>query len=166
VKSLRSLHVTKAEFQQSTGCRLCPHTRCRSDGSKLPARCWGPARQRPEPTREAEQLFGYDRDRHERPGQVRYASRQRARIQAARRGAAIRAILKSQVERQWSSMAEHKFKIGERVYFNSRSRREVPPGPCQIVKRLPAANGEFQYIVRSEYKDHQHVAKEGELSRY
>jgi hypothetical protein len=56
-------------------------------------------------------------------------------------------------------MAEHKFKIGERVYFNSRSRREVPPGPCQIVKRLPAANGEFQYIVRSEYKDHQHVAK-------
>ena len=62
-------------------------------------------------------------------------------------------------------MAEHKFKIGERVYFNSRSRREVPPGPCQIVKRLPAANGEFQYVVRSEYKDHQHVAKEGELSR-
>jgi hypothetical protein len=50
----------------------------------------GPARWRfqgPEPTREAEQLFGYDRDRHERPGQVRYASRQRARIQAARRGA-------------------------------------------------------------------------------
>jgi hypothetical protein len=69
-------------------------------------------------------------------------------------------------ERQWSSMAEHKFKIGERVYFHSRSRREVPPGPCQIIKRLPAANGEFQYVIRSEYKDHQHVAKEGELSRY
>ena len=64
------------------------------------------------------------------------------------------------------SMAEHKFKIGERVYFHSRSRREVPPGPCQIIKRLPAANGEFQYLIRSEYKDHQHVAKESELSRY
>jgi hypothetical protein len=63
-------------------------------------------------------------------------------------------------------MAEHKFKIGERVYFHSQSRREVPPGPCQIIKRLPAANGEFQYVIRSEYKDHQHVAKESELSRY
>ena len=90
---------------------------------------------------------------------MRHTSRQRARIQAARRGVSYSDDLKSQVERQRSSMAEHKFKIGERVYFNSRSRREVPPGPCQIVKRLPAANGEFQYIVRSEYKDHQHVAK-------
>jgi hypothetical protein len=26
-------------------------------------------------------------------------------------------------------MAEHKFKIGERVYFHSRSQRELPPGP-------------------------------------
>jgi len=42
----------------------------------------------------------------------------------------------------------------------------VPPGPCQIIKRLPAANGEFQYVVRSEYEDHQRVAKENELSRY
>ena len=67
---------------------------------------------------------------------------------------------------QAASMAEHKFKIGERVYFHSRSRREVPPGPCQIIKRLPAANGEFQYVIRSEYKDHQHVAKESELNRY
>ena len=63
-------------------------------------------------------------------------------------------------------MAEHKFKIGERVYFHSRSQREVPPGPCQIIKRLPAASGEFQYVVRSEYEDHQRVAKESELSRY
>ena len=41
------------------------------------------------------------------------------------------------------------------------STASMPPS-----KRLPAANGEFQYVVRSEYKDHQHVAKEGELSRY
>jgi hypothetical protein len=123
VKSLRSLHVTKAEFQQSTGCRLCPHTRCRSDGSKLPARCWGPARQRPEPTREAEQLFGYDRDRHERPGQVRYASRQRARIQAARRGAAIRAIL----NRKWNASGPQWPSINSRSvrgYILTRGRGE------------------------------------------
>jgi hypothetical protein len=35
-------------------------------------------------------------------------------------------------------MAEHKFKIGERVYFHSRSEREAPSGPCQIIRRLPA----------------------------
>ena len=99
-----------------------------------------------------------------RPGQVRCASRQRAfRRRVGRQSG--KAILIA-VERQLSSMAEHKFKIGERVYFHSRSRREVPPGPCQIIKRLPAANGEFQYVIRSEYKDHQHVAKESELSRY
>jgi hypothetical protein len=63
-------------------------------------------------------------------------------------------------------VAEHKFKIGERVYFHSRSQREVPPGPCQIIKRLPAANGEFQYVIRSEYGDHERVAKESELSHY
>jgi hypothetical protein len=63
-------------------------------------------------------------------------------------------------------VAEHKFKIGERVYFHSRSQREVPPGPCQIIKRLAAANSEFQYVIRSEYGDHERVAKESELSHY
>jgi hypothetical protein len=62
-------------------------------------------------------------------------------------------------------MAEQKFKIGERVYFHSRSQHETPPGPYHIIKRLPAANGEFQYVIRSEYEDHQRVARESELSR-
>jgi hypothetical protein len=57
-------------------------------------------------------------------------------------------------------MAEHKFKIGERVYFHSRSEREAPSGPCQIIRRLPALEGEFQYMIRSEYESHQRVAKE------
>jgi hypothetical protein len=40
-----------------------------------------------------------------------------------------------------TSMAEHKFKIGERVYFHSRSEREAPSGPSQIIRRLPALEG-------------------------
>jgi hypothetical protein len=99
-----------------------------------------------------------------RLGPVRCASPGACALQAARRGARTRGLLSA--TQQAASMAEHKFKIGERVYFHSRSRREVPPGPYQIIKRLPAANGEFQYVIRSEYKDHQHVAKESELSRY
>jgi hypothetical protein len=63
-------------------------------------------------------------------------------------------------------MAEHKFKIGERVYFHSRSQREAPRGLYQIIKRLPAANGQYQYVIRSEYEGHQRVAKESELTRY
>jgi hypothetical protein len=63
------------------------------------------------------------------------------------------------------AMAEHKFKIGVRVYFHLRSQHETPPESYQIIKRLPAANEEFQYVFRSEYEDHQRVAKESELSR-
>jgi hypothetical protein len=51
-------------------------------------------------------------------------------------------------------MAEHKFKIGERVYFHSRSEREAPSGPRQIIRRLPAQDGEFQYVIRREYEGH------------
>jgi hypothetical protein len=38
-------------------------------------------------------------------------------------------------------------------------------GTYQIVRRSPTAEGEFQYVITSEYEDHQRVAKESELSR-
>jgi hypothetical protein len=47
---------------------------------------------------------------------------------------------------QAASMAEHKLKIGERVYFHSRSQREVPPGPCQIVRVSPRPNAETRRL--------------------
>jgi hypothetical protein len=62
-------------------------------------------------------------------------------------------------------MAEHKFKIGETVYFHPKVSSEAPRGAYQIIKRLPAADGEFQYVIRSMYEDHQRVAKEDELRR-
>jgi hypothetical protein len=65
-----------------------------------------------------------------------------------------------------ASMAEHKFKIGATVYFHSRSERKMRSGPCQIIGLLPAKDGKFQYLIKSEYENHERVVKESELSRY
>jgi hypothetical protein len=65
-------------------------------------------------------------------------------------------------------MSEHKFKIGQLVYFHPKGvgRVDAVPGPYQIAKRLPAAeDGEFQYEIRSGFEDHGRVARESELTR-
>jgi hypothetical protein len=62
-------------------------------------------------------------------------------------------------------MAEYKFKIGETVYFHPKPPNDAPRGVYQIVRRLPAAEGEFQYVIRSMSEEHQRVAKESELRR-
>jgi hypothetical protein len=63
------------------------------------------------------------------------------------------------------AMAEHKFKIGEMVFFHPKASIDAPRGAYQIIKRLPPSEGAFQYVIRSAYEDHQRVAKEYELSR-
>jgi hypothetical protein len=60
-------------------------------------------------------------------------------------------------------MAEYKFEIGETVFFNPKLLIDAPRGACQIIRHLPTAEVEFQYVIRSAY---QRVAKESELSRY
>jgi hypothetical protein len=63
---------------------------------------------------------------------------------------------------------EHKFKIGQLVYFHPKGagRIDPVPGPYQITKRLPAAkDGEFQYEIRSNFEEHDRVARESELTR-
>jgi len=67
------------------------------------------------------------------------------------------------------AMAEHKFKIGQIVYFHPEKSRlpiGAPSGPYQILRRLPAIDGEFQYVIRSAYEDHERVATESELTRF
>ena len=56
--------------------------------------------------------------------------------------------------------AEHKFKIGQLVYFHPKT----PEGPYKVLKRLPAANGEYQYVIRSTDGSHERVVRESELS--
>jgi hypothetical protein len=65
-------------------------------------------------------------------------------------------------------MAEPKFKIAI-VYFRPKKIRfpaYVPSGSYQITKRLPAADGEFEYVIRSAYDGRERVARESELTVY
>jgi hypothetical protein len=65
-------------------------------------------------------------------------------------------------------MTGHKFKIGQVVYFypqKSRLPTYAPSGPYQIIRRLPAMDGEFQYVIKSAHEDHEGVATESELTR-
>jgi hypothetical protein len=59
--------------------------------------------------------------------------------------------------------AEHKFKIGETVYLDPKLSSDAPGGAYQVIRRLSAEEGEFQYVVRSQYDNHQRVATEAEL---
>jgi hypothetical protein len=50
------------------------------------------------------------------------------------------------------AMAEHKFKIRQVVYFRpkkSSAPLSASSGPYQIVRLLPATEGEYQYVIRS-----------------
>jgi hypothetical protein len=66
-------------------------------------------------------------------------------------------------------LAEHKFKIGQLVHYYpkkiGRASIELVSGLYQIIKRLPSANGEPQYEIRSTLEQHDRVARESELTR-
>ena len=67
-------------------------------------------------------------------------------------------------------VTEHKFKIGQLVNFHPKGARraqlDAAPGPYQITKRLPAAEGgEFQYEIRNTLEEYNRVARESELTR-
>jgi hypothetical protein len=69
-------------------------------------------------------------------------------------------------------VTEHKFKIGQLVYFHPkgavsvRPQLDAVPGPYQITKRLPAAeDGEFQYEIRNTLEEYSRVARESDLTR-
>jgi hypothetical protein len=65
------------------------------------------------------------------------------------------------------AMTEHKFKIGQVVYFHPRKKPGlplfVPRGSYKVLKRLPLAEGEFQYVIRSTNASHDRVVRESEL---
>jgi hypothetical protein len=46
-------------------------------------------------------------------------------------------------------MHEHKFKIGETVFFHPNLSVNAPRGAYQIIRRLPSKDGEFRYVIRS-----------------
>jgi hypothetical protein len=67
-----------------------------------------------------------------------------------------------------SGLTEHKFKIGQLVYFHPKVRPQldVVPGPYLITRRSPARqDGEFQYEIRNTLEEYNRVARESELTR-
>ena len=67
-------------------------------------------------------------------------------------------------------VTEHKFKIGQLVYFHPkravRPQLDAVPGPYKITRRLPAAeNGECHYEIRNTLEEYNRVARESELTR-
>jgi hypothetical protein len=64
-------------------------------------------------------------------------------------------------------VTKHKFKIGQLVYYHSKGAGRLwLPGPCQIIKRLPATeDGEFHYEIRNTLEEPDRVARESDLTR-
>jgi len=63
------------------------------------------------------------------------------------------------------SMIEHKFKIGQMVYFRPTTRGvDAPWGRSfQITQRLPVFGGQLRYRIRNEFESHERAASESEL---
>ena len=69
-------------------------------------------------------------------------------------------------------MAEHKFKTGQMVTISATDRKgserggfgKTPRGTYQIVRPLPAQDGQNQYRIKSNLDGHERVVKEHELT--
>jgi hypothetical protein len=64
-----------------------------------------------------------------------------------------------------AAMSEHRFKIGQMVFFHPKGGQvEAPTNrPFQITARLPPTDGEPQYRVKSVYVEDEYAASEREL---
>jgi hypothetical protein len=63
---------------------------------------------------------------------------------------------------------EARFKIDQTVYF--RPQRSIAPvaapsGRYRITRRFRQGLGEFEYAIRSDYENHDRIARESELTR-
>ena len=63
-------------------------------------------------------------------------------------------------------MADHKFRLGQRVTLAERGLRDnAARGTYTIIKTLPERDGEFDYKIKSVSEPHERVARESELRR-
>jgi len=61
-------------------------------------------------------------------------------------------------------LKEHKFRIGQIVYFTSRPIGHMAAnGAYQIVKLLPSDGDDYQYRIKSAEEAFERVAKESQL---
>jgi hypothetical protein len=62
-------------------------------------------------------------------------------------------------------VAEHKFRVGQRVALAANIiNRTATGGSYVVVKRLPHRDGEFEYRIKNAAEPHERVARESELA--
>ena len=70
------------------------------------------------------------------------------------------------LESKGSAVKEHKFQIGQAVYFTSRPVGQMAADSTyRIVKLLPSDGDEYQYRIKSVSEAFERVAKESQLDR-
>jgi hypothetical protein len=63
-----------------------------------------------------------------------------------------------------TALKEHKFEIGQRVYFTSRPVGQMSADSTyQIVRLLPSNGDEYQYRIKSAGEAFERVARESQL---
>lgn len=59
--------------------------------------------------------------------------------------------------------AEHKFKIGHRLFLARSVGLNVSDGPYIVVRRFPARDGEFEYLIKNITEPDERVVRESQL---
>jgi hypothetical protein len=84
-----------------------------------------------------------------------------------RRGRANRVSGMSGVLESKKAVKEHKFQIGQTVYFTSRPIGHMAAnGTYRVMKLLPFEGDDYQYRIKSASEAFERVAKESQLDRY
>lgn len=60
-------------------------------------------------------------------------------------------------------MRNHKYEVGQKVNFASRTRIAAAAGEYEVIKLLPVEAGQFQYRIKSTLERHERVAAEEQL---
>ena len=56
-----------------------------------------------------------------------------------------------------------RFRVGQNVYFSGGPYRTAANGLYEVIRQLPAAEGEYQYRIKSAREQHERMVKESEL---
>jgi len=61
-------------------------------------------------------------------------------------------------------MQKHKFSVGQKVDFRSRTRIVAAEGEYEIVRLLPAEAGQLQYRIKSTLERNERVVAEDQIN--
>jgi hypothetical protein len=89
-----------------------------------------------------------------------------AAILPAARGSSTRKEQTVSFEFRRIALKEHKFEIGQTVYFTSRPIGHMAANSTyQVVKLLPSDGADYQYRIKSVNEAFERVARESQLER-